>query len=732
MAYSLSPWPRVRFEDENGNPLAGGKLYTSLNNTDDPKSTYSDADGTPNTNPVILDAEGYADIWLDSDYPYRFKLTAADDTLIWQRDDVTGNNAGNQSVRTIADLRNLGGAAYGQLVTVLGYWAAGDNGGGDFWFDAVSTAADNGGTIIQVTGVPTGRWKRVNTSAINVRWFGAKGDNSTDDSLIFQDVVTYCVTNGLAVYVPAGEFVMGPLSPNITATLGNGQSLVMYGDGPDVSIIRESANKGGDTGATACKMLYITATGTNVAESVTVRDMTFDKNGANTPLPSPDTKYELAHTIAINIKNTAVLRNAWFENLVMLDRIGGHIVLAEGRINSAVIIGCHARNANYTGSPRGDIEFQACVQNLSIDGCTGYFLQSEPNVSSPLDGIPTLATITACRFDILDIGGFSADNTGMRVNTISTYALNTVFYDALVTVRNSTIGVATTYTSGSSTRWFRLAQGSSISDSLIRVRVDAGALSPWYFDGSKTTFGMYLNVVNCRIEGDDDMTASVTGYAIQSPALYSGALPFRVSFINCEFDDRFDSVIDAHRNGIFEFSGCKLAAAVNFARIGSSSPNYGKVTFENCDMSGLVGRLADFEAPDTLLGFVVNGDHPYSKFSIAVNSGTIANVASGSDINGRWYAASAPSAAGLVGMRVYLPEAAYGTPSEYTATTNSASASTWRQSGQAGVSKNTTANRPTLAATDIGVVYMDTTLDADGKPIWYNGTAWVDATGAVV
>ena len=111
------------------------------------------------------------------------------------------------------------------------------------------------------------------------------------------------------------------------------------------------------------------------------------------------------------------------------------------------------------------------------------------------------------------------------------------------------------------------------------------------------------------------------------------------------------------------------------------------MTFENCDMSGLVGRLADFEAPDTLFGFVVNGDHPYSKFSIAVNSGTIANVASGSDINGRWYAAAAPSAAGIVGMRVYLPEAAYGTPSEYTATTNSASASTWRQSGQAGVSK---------------------------------------------
>ncbi len=35
-------------------------------------------------------------------------------------------------------------------------------------------------------------------------------------------------------------------------------------------------------------------------------------------------------------------------------------------------------------------------------------------------------------------------------------------------------------------------------------------------------------------------------------------------------------------------------------------------------------------------------------------------------------------------------------------------------------------------AYEFGVMYMDTTLDADGKPIWWNGTAWVDATGAVV
>lgn len=56
---------------------------------------------------------------------------------------------------------------------------------------------------------------------------------------------------------------------------------------------------------------------------------------------------------------------------------------------------------------------------------------------------------------------------------------------------------------------------------------------------------------------------------------------------------------------------------------------------------------------------------------------------------------------------------------------------TWR--GFGGITKkDTTANRPTPGANDLGLMYMDTTLDADGKPIWWNGTAWVDATGATV
>lgn len=55
------------------------------------------------------------------------------------------------------------------------------------------------------------------------------------------------------------------------------------------------------------------------------------------------------------------------------------------------------------------------------------------------------------------------------------------------------------------------------------------------------------------------------------------------------------------------------------------------------------------------------------------------------------------------------------------------------------IRSGTTAQRPAsglsaahLLSTQHWGPYFDTTLDADGKAIWWNGTAWVDATGAVV
>jgi len=47
----------------------------------------------------------------------------------------------------------------------------------------------------------------------------------------------------------------------------------------------------------------------------------------------------------------------------------------------------------------------------------------------------------------------------------------------------------------------------------------------------------------------------------------------------------------------------------------------------------------------------------------------------------------------------------------------------------------TTANRPVdigAVRVPVGLMYFDTSLGSGGKPIWYNGTVWKDASGTTV
>jgi hypothetical protein len=86
----ISPFGRYRALDANGDPLAGGKLYTYEAGTSTPKTTFTDNSGnTANPNPTILDADGYADVWLDVG-GYKFTLTDADDVTLWTVDNIDG------------------------------------------------------------------------------------------------------------------------------------------------------------------------------------------------------------------------------------------------------------------------------------------------------------------------------------------------------------------------------------------------------------------------------------------------------------------------------------------------------------------------------------------------------------------------------------------------------------------------------------------------------------------
>jgi hypothetical protein len=74
------PPPQLQFLDANGSPLAGGCVFTYNAGTTTPALTYQDSSSaTPNTNPVILDAGGRANIWLGRQ-KYRIKVMSSGGT----------------------------------------------------------------------------------------------------------------------------------------------------------------------------------------------------------------------------------------------------------------------------------------------------------------------------------------------------------------------------------------------------------------------------------------------------------------------------------------------------------------------------------------------------------------------------------------------------------------------------------------------------------------------------
>lgn len=84
-------------------PLVGGKLYSYEAGTSTPKATYTDeSGGTANSNPVVLDANGEASVWL-SGGSYKFILTDANDVVIRTIDDVSRLGTGPAGAAFLAD-----------------------------------------------------------------------------------------------------------------------------------------------------------------------------------------------------------------------------------------------------------------------------------------------------------------------------------------------------------------------------------------------------------------------------------------------------------------------------------------------------------------------------------------------------------------------------------------------------------------------------------------------------
>ena len=207
MAYSLSPLLKPRFfVNATNKPLVGGKLYTYLAETTTPATTYSNDTGTPNTNPIILDANGECNLYLDDDKVYRLILKDANDVTYFDKDRVSSIGGGDYKVLTfdtIADLRLKIGSEKEPVAQTSGYYAAGDGGGNSFYWDGTSSEDDNGGTIIKPTFVSgAGRWLALNKYSFSVAQFGAYGDgeHNDEDEEAINRAITALSPDGAVLY----------------------------------------------------------------------------------------------------------------------------------------------------------------------------------------------------------------------------------------------------------------------------------------------------------------------------------------------------------------------------------------------------------------------------------------------------------------------------------------------------------------------------------------------------
>jgi hypothetical protein len=106
----------AQFFDSNGDPLAGGLLYTYNAGTTTPVSTYTSRSGAAfNTNPIVLNSSGRtpAEIWLEGGVLYKFVLKDSTFVQIGSYDNIPAVNdpTTTNNLITVAGTNALTGLA---------------------------------------------------------------------------------------------------------------------------------------------------------------------------------------------------------------------------------------------------------------------------------------------------------------------------------------------------------------------------------------------------------------------------------------------------------------------------------------------------------------------------------------------------------------------------------------------------------------------------------------------
>ena len=132
--------------------------------------------------------------------------------------------AGVLAYNTVADMKEATNIVNGSIMQTLGYHSINDGGKAIYKArEILNSDVIDEGSIIALND-PTLVAELVIDDNVNVKVFGAYGDNTHDDTTAISNAMIYGRTNKLAVYFPRGKYIVTDNLPNLDA------GSILYGE----------------------------------------------------------------------------------------------------------------------------------------------------------------------------------------------------------------------------------------------------------------------------------------------------------------------------------------------------------------------------------------------------------------------------------------------------------------------------------------------------------------------
>lgn len=211
--------PLPTFLGLNGLAINNGHLYIGLPNMDpetDPQPVFWDQAGTiPASQP--LDVQGGYVMYLGApaifytDQPFSIRIRNAAGSQVFYLASASATSGGGGGQQVFANIAALRASVINPDNSMVeGYYAAGDNGGGQFILDPSDTTSPDDGAVV-IVDANGNRHKRQWSGWFNLLWAGAVGDGATDNA---SAINRFCYLarqasdagNGFNLLVPPGHY----------------------------------------------------------------------------------------------------------------------------------------------------------------------------------------------------------------------------------------------------------------------------------------------------------------------------------------------------------------------------------------------------------------------------------------------------------------------------------------------------------------------------------------------